>query len=160
MAADLSRAVELAKTAEKAAAGSKKCTQAMDALGQLFESASANTMGKAVIDTAPGLPRKCVEAMGKDMESAESAVWVLLMLALVDDNQVPLRKTPGLVVALLRAASSGATDGIKQGALTALQNIAIADDNKVPLCKTRGLVDALVRAASSGATDGIKRAAL
>ena len=120
MASEVSRAVELAKTAEKAAAGSKKCTQAMDALGQLFSRENTKTIGKAVMEAAPGLPCKCVEAMGKDMESAESAAWVLLMLALAADNQVPLRQTPGLVDALVRAASSGATDGIKKAALIVL----------------------------------------
>jgi len=160
MASKVSRAVELAKKAEKAAAGSKACTQAMDALWPLITIANANEVGAAVVKAAPGLPRKCVEAMGMNAPSAEAAGKALWKLSRTDDNQVPLRKTPGLVDALVRAASSGATDGIKEAALGALQCLTIAADNRVPLCKTPGLVDALVRAASSGATDGIKEAAL
>jgi len=132
----------------------------MRALWPLITAENASEVCEAVLEAAPGLPRKCMEAMDKDVESAMSALGALTNLAVGANMKCLLCQTPGLVAALVRTAQAGATDDVKLAALVALSALALDASNMVPLCNTPNLVPLLVNAARSGATDNVKEVAL
>jgi len=132
----------------------------MDRLSELFTENTKGEASRAALEAVPSLPLKCVEAMRADEDSARAGLRLIMNVALADGLEVALFKTPGLTEALMRAATLGETNDIRERALGVIQNLASASDIKMALFATPGLVDALVLAAGSGRTHIMKQRAL
>jgi hypothetical protein len=77
-----------------------------------------------------------------------------------DEVRVKVWNLDKLANVLLNAGEKGATNDIKEAALSSISNIAIAEANGVPMYNTPRLMPLLMEAAEKGATNDIKAASL
>jgi len=160
-APDVERAVALAKMAEEASVTSRAFEDSLKSLCPLVTHENAAIVSRAVLESAPGLPKQCVKALDLENEvTAEVAANAICVLARAADSQVTLLATPQLVHKLQISVSTCTSDSFKEMALNALCNLTLNPRNKVAMFKIPGLLDTLIRVAKSNATSGSKAAAL
>jgi len=148
-------ALKLAKTAESSPAGSAPSRAAMCKLHAIKDGAIV----KRVFTEAPGLPRKCVEAMAFDLASALAAAQLLDRFAMEPELCLHLIRNAVVAETLLRRASaSGFAGGDPRVGLLAMETLYLVacsgDEARSAVCEMPGLVDAVACAVEMGVAGG------